>query len=119
MDNELMRYLDSHPTRRQPLAERRIMRQLDSDSAVARRQLEANGDLARAADTERARIVGNRIDLSAAVGVHTMRRAVDLVEATRDLAQGDPDTELVLLAIRNTTIRKMNRWQGDLFGELD
>ena len=118
MDNELMRYLDTHPTRRQPLAERRIMRQLDSDSAVARHQLETNGELARAADTERARIVGNRVDLAAAVGVHTMRRAVDVVEAARDLAHGDPETELALMPFRNATLRSMNRLQSDLFGEL-
>jgi hypothetical protein len=118
MDNELMRYLDTHPTRRPPLSERRITRQLESDSAIAQRQLETRGELARAADAEHARIVGNRITLAAAVGVHTMRRAVDVVEATRDLAQGDPDTELVLMAIRNTTLRKMNRLQSDLFGEL-
>jgi hypothetical protein len=104
--------------RRPSMSDRRIIRQLESDSALARRQLERNGELARAADEEQARIVGNRIGLTAALGAHTMRRAVDVIHATRDLAQGDPETELLLSPFRNAALRRMNELQNGLFDEL-
>jgi hypothetical protein len=78
--------------------------------------INGNGVVQRQADVEETRTRGNRVDLEAALAVHTMERAVDVVQARRDLAQGDPDIELALLPFQQNAFRKMQQQQNGQFG---
>lgn len=81
-------------------------------------RIEGRGAIERLDDTEQARRVGNRIDLHAALAIHTMGRAVEVIQARRDLAKGDPDIDLELLVFQRTAFHRMQALQSGLFEPL-
>lgn len=81
-------------------------------------RIEGRGAIERLDDIEQGRRVGNRIDIGAALAIHTMGRAVEVIQARRDLAGGDPDIELELLAFQRTAFHRMQALQSSLFEPL-
>lgn len=89
---------------------------LNRNGQKAITRIRGNAIVQREADIERARTVGNRVDLEAALAIHTMDRAVDVIQVRRDLAQGDPDIDLALLPFQQRAFRNMQREQDNPFG---